>query len=93
MRYIITYLNITKEKCYSYVIVILNTVFMDDDMVIFNENRSEALSIFQTLCNEIKNQFGISVYTLWTDNVKEFLSSSFMHFMLDTGISHQISCP
>jgi len=29
MRYVITYLNITKKKCYRYVIVILN---IDEDI-------------------------------------------------------------
>ena len=57
------------------------------------KNRSEAISHFQTFCNEIKNQFGISVHTLRSDKVKEFLTLSFMHFMFDTGISHQTSCP
>jgi len=49
------------------------------------------LSIFKTFCNEIKNQFGMQVHTLRTDNGKEFLSSSFLHFMSDIEISHQIS--
>lgn len=42
------------------------------DMVIFNKNHSKELSIFETLYNEIKNQFNVSINTLWTNNSKEF---------------------
>jgi len=37
------------------------------------KNHSEALSIFQTFCDEIDNQFGMCVHTLHTNNAREKL--------------------
>ena len=65
-------------------------IFMDDfsHMTWLMKNRSEALSIFQTFRNVIKNHIGMFVHTLWTNNATEVLSSSFMYFMSDIGINH-----
>ena len=46
------------------------------------KNHSEVLSFFQTFYNEINNQFGMSVQTLQTDNVKEFLNLSLMSYLI-----------
>ena len=61
-------------------------IFVDDF------SRLEAFYISQTLCNEIKNQFDMSVHILRIDNVKKILSLSFIHFMSDIGSSHLTSC-
>jgi len=70
--------------------------FIDDffkmHLVIFNENRSELVSIFQSFFNEIKNQFGVSIRILRSDNAHEYLSHSFNTFMKSQGILHQTSC-
>jgi len=55
-------------------------------------NRSELFSIFQTFFNEIKNQFGVSIRILRSDNVREYLSHSVNTFMKSHGILHQTSC-
>ena len=47
------------------------------------------LSIFKKICAEIKNQFGASICVLRSDNTKEFLSSSFVDFVL-VGLSDPI---
>jgi len=56
------------------------------------KNRSELFSIFQSLFNEIKNQFGVSIRILRSDNACEYLSQSFTTFMKSHGILHQTSC-
>jgi len=56
------------------------------------KNRSELLSIFQIFYNEIKNQFGISIRILRSDNGHEYLSHSFKNFMASHGILNQTSC-
>ena len=56
------------------------------------ENRSELFAIFQTFYNEIKNQFGISISTLHSDNAREYLSTQFQTFMATNGMLHQTSC-
>jgi len=56
------------------------------------KNRSELFSIFQTFFNEIKNQFGISIRILRSDNAYEYLSHSFNTFLKSHGILHQTSC-
>ena len=56
------------------------------------KNRSELFSIFQIFYNEIKNQFGISIRILRSDNGREYLSHSFKNFMASHGILHQTSC-
>ena len=56
------------------------------------KNRSELFSIFQLFYNEIKNQFGISIRILHSDNGREYLSHSFKNFMASHGILHQTSC-
>ena len=57
------------------------------------KNRSELFTIFQTFYNEIKNQFGVSIRTLRSDNAREYLSRPFKEFMASHGILHQTSCP
>jgi len=49
-------------------------------------------SIFQIFYNEIKNQFGISIRILRSDNGREYLSHSFQNFIASHGILHQTSC-
>jgi len=56
------------------------------------KNCSELFSIFQIFYNEIKNQFGISIRILHSDNGHEYLSHSFKNFMASHGILHQTSC-
>jgi len=55
------------------------------------KNRSE-YSIFQSFFNEIKNQFGVSIRILRSDNAREYFSHSFNTFMKSHGILHQASC-
>ena len=55
------------------------------------KNCSELFSIFQTFFNEIKNQFGVSIRILHSDNAHEYLSHSFNTFMKSHGILHQTS--
>jgi len=56
------------------------------------KNRYELFSIFQIFYNEIKNQFGISIRILNSDNGRKYLSHSFKNFMASHGILHQTSC-
>lgn len=58
-------------------------------IVVLVEHHSEAFSIFQTFYNKIRNQFGISIRTLHTDNANIFYLS-FAHFMSDIGIIHYL---
>jgi len=60
--------------------------------VFLMKNRSELFSIFQIFPNEIKNQFGISIRILRSDNGREYLFHSFKNFMASHGILHQTSC-
>jgi len=55
------------------------------------KNCSELFSIFQTFFNEIKNQFGVSIRILHSDNAREYLFHSFNTFMKSHGILHQTS--
>jgi len=70
--------------------------FVDDysrcTWVFLMKNHSELFSIFQIFYNEIKNQFGISIQILRSDNGREYLSHSFKNFMASHGILHQTSC-
>jgi len=69
--------------------------FIDDysrnTWVFLLKNRSELFSIFQIFYNEIKNQFGISIRVLCSDNEREYLSHSFKNFMASHGILRQTS--
>jgi len=56
------------------------------------KNYFELFSIFQIFYNETKNQFGISIRILCSDNGREYLSHSFKNFMASHGIRHQTSC-
>jgi len=55
------------------------------------KSRYELFSIFQSFYNEIKNQFGVSIRTLHSDNAQEYLSHSFTIFMKSHDILHQTS--
>ena len=55
------------------------------------KNRFE-FSIFQKFYAEIYNQFGICIKILRSDNAREYLSSSFTHFLSTQAITHQTSC-
>ena len=70
--------------------------FIDDysrrTWVFLIKNRSELFFIFQIFYNEIKNQFGISIPILRSDNGHGYLSHSFKNFMASHGIFHQTSC-
>jgi len=55
------------------------------------KNRSELFSIFQYFFNEIKNQFGVSIQILRSDNAREYLSQSFTTFIKSHSILHQTS--
>jgi len=61
-------------------------------LVALNKKPFEFFSIFQTFYNEIKTQFGISIWTLRTDNGHEYLSHSFQQFMHFHSILYQTSC-
>jgi len=57
------------------------------------KNHSELLSIFQTLCAEIKTQLGKIICALCSDNASDYFSSQFTTFMATQDILHQSSCP
>ncbi|XP_071918386.1 retrovirus-related Pol polyprotein from transposon TNT 1-94 isoform X2 [Coffea arabica] len=57
------------------------------------KDRSELYSIFCAFVAEIKNQFGVPVRILRSDNAKEYFSTPFNTFMSKSGIIHQSSCP
>ena len=48
----------------------------------------ELFSYFSAFCVEIQTQFHISVQTLRSNNVKEYLLEPFQSFMLQHGIFH-----
>jgi len=56
------------------------------------KTRYELSYIFQSFYNEIKNQFGVSIRTLCSDNAYEYLSHSFTTFIKYQGILHKTSC-
>jgi len=56
------------------------------------KNRSELFSIFQSFFNEIRNQFGVLIRILHSDNAREYLFHSFNTFMKSHDIIHQTSC-
>ena len=49
-------------------------------------------SHFSACCAEIQTRFHVSVQTLRSDNVEEYLLEPFQSFMLQHGILHQTSC-
>ena len=62
-------------------------------MVLSNEKLFWAFfSHFSAFCAEIQTGFHVSLQTLRSDNVKEYLSEPFQSFMLQHGILHHISC-
>jgi len=61
-------------------------------LVVLMKNRFELFSIFQTFYNEIKTQFGILIWTLRSDNGREYLSQSSKQFMASYEILNQASC-
>ena len=56
------------------------------------KSQSKLFSHFSAFCVEIQTQFQVSVQTLRSDNVKEYLSKPFQSFMLQHVILHQTSC-
>jgi len=56
------------------------------------KNRSKLFFIFRTFFNKIKNQFGVSIQILHSDNTHEYLSYFFNTFMKSHSIFHQTSC-
>ena len=56
------------------------------------KNRSDLFPIFKDFYAEIKNQFGVSIKVLRSDNAREYLSLPFKQFMTSQGIIHQTSC-
>jgi hypothetical protein len=57
------------------------------------KDRSELFGAFQMFWSEIKTQFGKTIWILWSDNAKEYFSTSFNSFMASHGIIYQSSCP
>ena len=57
------------------------------------KDHSELFSIFQTFYAETKNQFGVSIHIVRSDNAREYLSSQFKQFMSSHEILHEISRP
>ena len=56
------------------------------------KSHSEFFSHFSVFCVEIQIQFHVSVQTLRSDNIKEYLKEPFQSFMLQHGILHPTSC-
>jgi len=54
----------------------------------FMKNRYELFYIFQIFYDEIRNQFGISIRILRSDNRCGYLSHSFKNFVASHGIFH-----
>ena len=52
------------------------------------KSRYELFSHFSDFCVEIQTQLHVSVQTLRSDNVKEYLLEPFQSFMLQHGIFH-----
>ncbi|KAJ9539533.1 hypothetical protein OSB04_032266 [Centaurea solstitialis] len=65
------------------------TIFQQSKSLVEDENRVDSY-IFEP--EEVKTQFGVSVKTLRSDNVKEYTSDAFRSFMLRQGIHHESSC-
>ena len=60
--------------------------------VTFIDNYLRCFQYFNLFFNEIKNQFGVSIRILESDNAREYLSQSFTTFMKSHGILYQTSC-
>ena len=56
------------------------------------KSRSKLFSHFSAFCAEIQTEFHISMQTLKSDNVKEYLLEPFQSFMLQHEILHQTLC-
>lgn len=70
-------------------------IFMDDfssDLGLFYENCSEIFSHFYFLCAESWTQLHTTVYTIRSDNAKDYVSESFQSYMRQHEILHQTSC-
>ena len=70
--------------------------FVDDfsrvALLYLMKSRSKLFSHFSVFCAEIQTQFHISMQTLKSDNVKEYLLEPFQSFMLQHEILHQTLC-
>ncbi|KAM1025659.1 hypothetical protein ACFX13_039472 [Malus domestica] len=55
--------------------------------------KSDVLSTFVHFKSLIENKLGVKVISIRSDFGGEFLSSKFSQFLLEQGITHQLSCP
>ncbi|KAM1788705.1 hypothetical protein ACFX11_038955 [Malus domestica] len=55
--------------------------------------KSDVLSTFVHFKSLIENKLGVKVISIRSDFGGEFLSSKFSKFLLEQGITHQLSCP
>jgi len=71
--------------------------FIDDfsrcTWVFLMQRRSELFHIFEKFHNEIKNQFGVSIKILRSDNAKEYFNTPLTTLLESEGILHESSCP
>ncbi|PKU82366.1 Retrovirus-related Pol polyprotein from transposon TNT 1-94 [Dendrobium catenatum] len=56
-------------------------------------SKNETLAKFKQLHNMIKNKFGSSIQTFRSDGGGEFNSTEFRLYLINNGITHQVSCP
>ncbi|KAI0523112.1 hypothetical protein KFK09_005502 [Dendrobium nobile] len=56
-------------------------------------SKNETFTKFKQLHNMIKNKFGSSIQTFRSDGGGEFNSTEFRQYLLNNGITHQVSCP
>ena len=57
------------------------------------KEKSEVAKVFQNFYTFVRTQFNASIKVLWSDNTKEYLSTTFKEFLDQQGIHHQTSCP
>ena len=56
------------------------------------KNKSDVCSIFQNFYTMIKNQFGVEIKRVRTDNAKDFFNQTLSHFFQERGVIHESSC-
>ncbi|KAI0499192.1 hypothetical protein KFK09_020094 [Dendrobium nobile] len=56
-------------------------------------SKHETFAKFQQFHNLVKNKFGTNIQTLRCDGGGEFTSTKFRNYLLNQGITHQVSCP
>ena len=57
------------------------------------KNKSDVCSVFVGFYNFVLNHFSTTIKTLQSDGGGEYISKIFQIFLLDKGITHQLSCP